>query len=252
MNAAKIFNTRKITGMAILSALAIVLLYIPGLKFPIFPMAPFLEYDACDIPIMFATFSYGPISGLIVTFIVSVIQGLTISSQSGFYGILMHIIATGSFTLSAGFLFAFLKHKKFNQIASLAISMVVGSICWLVVMIFANMAITPLFMKVPFSELMKIMLPAIIPFNLIKASVNGTIGAILYIPLHKSVSRYLDKQVVTEADLALLPPVYQDSVNNTTQNSSDSNNVLNSSQNNTNLENTNLDSKSNDDNSIKD
>ena len=118
-------------------------------------------------------------------------------------------------------------------------------------MIFANMAITPLFMKVPFSELMKIMLPAIIPFNLIKASVNGTIGAILYIPLHKSVSRYLDKQVVTEADLALLPPVYQDSVNNTTQNSSDSNNVLNSSQNNTNLKNTNLDSKSNDDNLIK-
>lgn len=250
MNVAKIFNTRKITGMAILSALAIVLLYIPGLKFPIFPMAPFLEYDACDIPIMFATFSYGPISGLIVTFIVSVIQGLTISSQSSFYGILMHIIATGSFTLSAGFLFAFLKHKKFNQIASLAISTVVGSICWLVVMILANMAITPLFMKVPFSELMKIMLPAIIPFNLIKASVNGTIGAILYIPLHKSVSRYLDKQVVTEADLAMLPPVYQANENNATQDNSESNVVLDSSQNNASIDSIDLDNKSNDDNSI--
>ena len=69
----KIFNTRKIAGMALLSALAIVLLFIPGLRFPIIPLTPFLEYDACDIPIMFATFAYGPVSGLIVTFIVSVI-----------------------------------------------------------------------------------------------------------------------------------------------------------------------------------
>ena len=202
-----LFNTRKITGMAILSALAIVLLFIPGLRFPIIPLTPFLEYDACDIPIMFATFTYGPISGLIVTFIVSIIQGVTVSSGSGFYGIIMHILATGSFSLSAGFLFAFLKKKKLNQILSLAISTVVGSICWVVIMIFANMAITPLFMKVPFSELMKVMLPAIIPFNLIKASANGAIGAILYIPLHKAVSKYLDKKVVTNEDLAFEPPV---------------------------------------------
>lgn len=214
MNAAKFMNTRKITGIALLSALAVVLLYIPGLRFPIFPMAPFLEYDACDIPIMFATFAYGPISGLIVTFIVSVIQGTTISAGSGIYGILMHIIATGSFTLSAGFLFKFLKKKKLNQIASLAIATVCGSLCWLFCMVLANMAITPLFMKVPFSELMKIMLPAIIPFNLIKASVNGTIGAILYIPLHKSVSKYLDKQVVTDEDIANAPPALVDGVEN--------------------------------------
>ena len=215
----KLFNTRKITGMAILSALSIVLLYIPGLRFPIIPLTPFLEYDACDIPIMFTTFAYGPISGWIVTFIVSVVQGVTVSSQSGFYGILMHILATGSFSLSAGFLFAFLKKKKLNQIASLAISTLVGSICWLVIMIFANMAITPLFMKVPFNELMQLMLPAIIPFNLIKASANGVIGAILYIPLHKSVSKYLDKQVVTDEDLAAASQVYDSTQNGQINNS---------------------------------
>ena len=81
-------------------------------------------------------------------------------------------------------------------------------------MVLANMAITPLFMKVPFSELMKIMLPAIIPFNLIKASVNGTIGAILYIPLHTSVAKYLDKQVVTDEDIANTPPALVDEVEN--------------------------------------
>ena len=54
---------------------------------------------------------------------------------------------------------------------------------------------------------MKLMLPAIIPFNLIKATANGVIGAILYIPLHKSVSKYLDKQVVTDEDLATEQPI---------------------------------------------
>lgn len=214
MNASKIFNTRKITGMALLSALAIVLLLIPGLRFPIFPVATFLEYDACDIPIMFATFAYGPISGLIVTIIVSIIQGTTISATSGFYGVIMHILATGTFCLSAGFLFAFFKKKKFNEIAALTIATVVGSLCWLVIMVLANMAITPLFMKVPFKAVMQIMLPAIIPFNLIKASVNGTIGALLYIPLHKSVAKYLDKQVVTEEDIAAAAQAQTDTPDN--------------------------------------
>lgn len=207
MNAKKFFNTRKITGMALLSALAIAILFIPVLRFPIIPLTPFLEYDACDIPIMFATFTYGPISGLVVTIIVSIIQGLTVSANSGIYGVIMHILATGSFCLSAGFLFAFFKKKKFNQILSLSISTFVGSICWVVIMIFANMAITPLFMKIPFKDLMTLMLPAIIPFNLIKAIVNGTLGAILYIPLHKAVAKYLDKPVVTDDDIANEPPV---------------------------------------------
>lgn len=66
---------------------------------------------------------------------------------------------------------------------------------------------------------MQLMLPAIIPFNLIKASANGVIGAILYIPLHKSVSKYLDKQVVTDEDLAAASQVYDSTQNGQINNS---------------------------------
>lgn len=36
----------------------------------------------------------------------------------------------------------------------------------------------------------------------------------MYIPLHKSVSKYLDKQVVTDEDIANAPPALVDGVEN--------------------------------------
>lgn len=201
-------NTKRIAGMALMSALSIILVTL--IHFPIFPATPFLEYDACDIPIMFATLIYGPSAGLIITIIVSIIQGVTVSVQSGPIGIIMHILATGSFVLTCGNLFKFFKKINFNQIASLAISTIVGSLAWLVVMVAFNLAITPLYMKVPFEQLIKLMLPYIIPFNLIKAIVNGTIGAILYIPLHKAVAIYLDEKPITKKAIYYEPPTVEE------------------------------------------
>ena len=63
------------------------------------------EYDPADIPIFIGTFLFGPLSGLCLTLVVSVIQGLTVSAASGPIGILMHFCATGSFVLVAGNLY---------------------------------------------------------------------------------------------------------------------------------------------------
>ena len=75
---------RKLVTMAMLAALSIVLVYV--VHFPIFPAAPFLEYDPADIPILIGTFAYGPVAGIILTVVVSVIQGMTVSASSGFMG----------------------------------------------------------------------------------------------------------------------------------------------------------------------
>ena len=56
---------RKLVTMAMLAALSIVLVYV--VHFPIFPAAPFLEYDPADIPILIGTFAYGPVAGIILT-----------------------------------------------------------------------------------------------------------------------------------------------------------------------------------------
>ena len=51
-------NTRKLTTLAMLAALAIVLVAL--IHFPLVPAAPFLEYDPADIPIFIGTFLFGP------------------------------------------------------------------------------------------------------------------------------------------------------------------------------------------------
>ena len=96
-------NTRKLTTLAMLAALAIVLVAL--IHFPLVPAAPFLEYDPADIPIFIGTFLFGPAAGLALTAVVCVIQGVTVSAASGPIGIIMHFLATGTFVLLAGNLY---------------------------------------------------------------------------------------------------------------------------------------------------
>ncbi|NCA78552.1 MAG: ECF transporter S component, partial [Alphaproteobacteria bacterium] len=91
LNAQK--RTIRLAKMGMLVAISVVLVYF--IHFPIFPAVPFLEYDPADISILIGTFAFGPLAGLGLTVVTSVVQGLTVSAHSGAYGIIMHIIATG-------------------------------------------------------------------------------------------------------------------------------------------------------------
>ncbi|HAB00735.1 MAG TPA: ECF transporter S component, partial [Ruminococcaceae bacterium] len=89
-------NTKKIRRMAKLSmlcALSVILVYF--VHFPLFPAVAFLEYDPADISVLIGTFAFGPWAGIALTLAVSLVQGLTVSAQSGWYGIIMHVISTG-------------------------------------------------------------------------------------------------------------------------------------------------------------
>lgn len=76
-------STRQLVSMAMLGAISIVLVSV--VHFPLIPAAAFLEYDPADIPILIGTFAYGPLAGLLMTIVVSIIQGVTVSAQSGPY-----------------------------------------------------------------------------------------------------------------------------------------------------------------------
>ncbi|MCL2699222.1 MAG: ECF transporter S component [Defluviitaleaceae bacterium] len=169
-------NTRKLTTMGILAGLSVALVFF--IRFPIFPQAPFLEYDPADIPILIAAFVYGPIAGLLVTAVASVVQGLTVSSHSGAYGIIMHIISTGSFVLTAGIIYR-LKHSRTGA----GIAIVCGVLVSAAAMVAANLIITPIYMGVPVEAVKAMLAPVIIPFNLIKSGANGVIAFLLYKPI---------------------------------------------------------------------
>ncbi|HPX70427.1 MAG TPA: ECF transporter S component [Bacillota bacterium] len=173
-------KTKDLAKLGILGAISIVLIAL--VRVPIIPAVPFLIYDPADVPIMIATFAMGPLAGFGLTVAVSVIQG-TLMSTDGFYGILMHIIATGTFVLVAGNIYKRHKTKK-----GAIISLLCGVIAWVAVMALANLIITPMFLGMPVSVVVK-MLGWIVLFNLIKSLLNSAITFLVY----KRVSGILHK-----------------------------------------------------------
>jgi len=165
-------QTVKLAKLGILVAVSIVLVYL--VHFPIFPAVAFLEYDPADISILIGTFAFGPLAGLGLVVVTAVIQGITVSAQSGVYGIIMHILATGSLVLVAGSIYKFNKTKKGALIALIA-----GGLTMTFVMFLANLVVTPLFMGVPRDVVMGLM-PFIVGFNIIKAGINSAVTLLLY------------------------------------------------------------------------
>ncbi len=178
MSVGKVNNIKRMVYISIGVALTVALIYI--LRFPIF--LPFLEYDPGDIPIYFCTFLFGPVTGFVITVIASIIQGITVSSGSGWVGIIMHIFATGAFSLVAGFIY----YRKKN-IYNLLIASIVGSATVIVTMVFWNLIFTPFFMGVDIGSVISI-LPLIIAFNLIKVLINVTLSVILYNTTNKYIT----------------------------------------------------------------
>ncbi|MBE5034807.1 ECF transporter S component [Gallibacter intestinalis] len=173
-------KTVKLAKMAMLVAISLLLV---NIHFPIFPPIAFMEYDPADIPILIGTFAFGPAAGILITVVTALLQGFTVSAASGLYGILMHIIATGTYVLVAGFIYKFHKGKK-----SAVIALIAGTLAMTAIMVPANLTITPYFMGVPV-DAVTALLPFIIAFNLIKAGVNGLITFLVY----KRVSKFLHR-----------------------------------------------------------
>lgn len=161
-------------------AISVALVYL--IHFPIFPSAAYLEYDPADIPILIGAFAFGPLAGIVITIIACGIQALTVSAASGIYGFIMHVIATSTLVIVSSVIYR-LKHTRVGAVIGLAC----GTAAMAVVMMIANHFVTPIFLMVPASVVDPMLLPIILPFNLIKAGANSIITFFVY----KSISKYI-------------------------------------------------------------
>ena len=173
-------STARLAKMAMMAAISCALVLLIRIPFP--PM-PFLVYDPADIPIYITTFAFGPISGLIVTLIVSFIQAFVLGGD-GIYGFIMHFLATGLFAIVAGNIY---RHKKTKKEAIIAIA--AGVIVMTAMMCLFNYIVTPLYMGTPREAVAALIIPAIIPFNLLKGGINGIITFLVY----KRISKFLHR-----------------------------------------------------------
>ena len=174
----RFYKILKPVTLALLSAIGLVLMAI--VRFPLFPSAAFLEYDMADVPVFLATLFFDIPSGLLVLAVISIIQGITVSAGSGWIGIVMHIVATGAFVVALGWITK--NHQDFRHLLP---GHIAGTLVMAVLMCGMNLLFTPIFMGTPVEAVKDMLLPIILPFNLLKGGINSVVSLVLYFPLVK-------------------------------------------------------------------
>ncbi|MEN2984706.1 MAG: ECF transporter S component [Dictyoglomaceae bacterium] len=161
-------STKKLVLVSLFTAISLILSI--TIYFPILPQASYLLYDPGDIPLLIVALYIGVFEGLLATLIVSILMAL-ITGQGGPIGALMHFIATGTLISVAGLFFKRLKN--------LEIPLILGTLSMAGVMSIANLIFTPIYLGVSIKEVLALIVPVIIPFNLIKAGINSFLTYIL-------------------------------------------------------------------------
>lgn len=172
----------KLVATAMMCALAVVMMLI--VRFSLLPNAKFLEYDMGDIPVILSTMLINTPAGFIVLFFVSLIQSLTVSAASSWQGFIMHMCSTGCYIIILRF-FTY-KNDSFKRLVS---GLVTATVALTIIMIPLNLIFTPMYLKVPVEAVEQLLLPAIIPFNLIKGVLNSIIIILIYKPINSILKK---------------------------------------------------------------
>lgn len=166
------WNTRNVALTALFVAAAIATSYI---SIPIFPAAPFLKYDPSGIICLLATLMFGSRIGCIVASLPWIIRAFTNPA-----GALMSLVIGLCGVLVAGLIY----HKSPNK-KGLFVSLTVSAIVSIIVAIVMNLIVTPAFSGVDVEAVLKMIVPILLPFNIIKFVLNGIVAGIAFVPIAK-------------------------------------------------------------------
>lgn len=169
-------DTKRLVTLGMLSALA----YISVVVIRI-PMVSFLSYEPKDVILAISAFLFGPVSGLCVTAVVSLVEMVTIS-ETGWIGLIMNILSSGMFVGTAA-----LVYKRLHTLKGAVIGLAAGTLCMTAMMLLWNYLITPLYMGVPRSTVAAMLATVFLPFNLVKGTINAALTMLLYKPVAKGL-----------------------------------------------------------------
>ena len=167
-------RTKKITTIGMMCAMAMVVNLL--IHFPIIPSVSFLSYDPKDIVIVIAGFIYGPFSAFVMSAICAV---LDIMFRGGtILDILMNMISTCMFACVAGAIYK-KEHTKKGALIGLGSGVLLTTLS----MLLWNYIITPIYFGIPREAVVAMLIPGILPFNLIKYGINAGASLLLYKPV---------------------------------------------------------------------
>lgn len=192
-------RTRKIVVIGILAALAWI---ISEFSFPLLPWAPFLKIDFSDIPVVLGMYIFGPLSGIAIAAVRSLLSYVMTGGEAGFpIGDTAAFIATLSYTLPVYYI---IRNRTANMKTVLMASSA-GTVSLTTILAFLNwLVIAPLYIYVmgfsvgPMREYLTI---SVIPFNLLKGAFVSIVFFALYSKLHVQLDKMRDniEEVILES-----------------------------------------------------
>lgn len=165
-------KTRKLTLIAMFCAIAYVVMVVARI-----PVVLFLKYEPKDVILTIGGFLLGPLASAAMSVVVSFVEMFTVS-DTGIIGFVMNVLSSCSFACTAAVIY-----KKKHTLKGAVIGLVSGCAVMVGVMLLWNYFITPLYMGYPREAVAELLLPAFLPFNLLKGGLNAGFTILLYKPV---------------------------------------------------------------------
>ena len=166
-------TVKQMVLLAMLSAVAYLMVALVRI-----PVVLFLSYEPKDVIITIGGFLLGPMASFVISLVVSLIEMVTIS-DTGPIGAIMNLLSTCTFACTAAFIY-----KKKHTAKGAVLGLLTGSVVLVAAMLLWNYLITPLYMTgTSRADVAALLIPAFLPFNLLKAGLNSAFILVLYKPL---------------------------------------------------------------------
>jgi len=174
-------NTKKLTVAAMFSALAFAVAAIFNIvPIVLVPSLGFLHYDPKDVLIALCGFILGPIYAACTSFVAAVIE-LSVSN-TGLIGAVMNFLSSCIYACSAAIIYKYMRNIYGAMLGLLAATVFTTGF-----MLLWNYLITPLYMGISREAVAAMLIPAFLPFNLIKCGLNAGVCLMIYKPISNTL-----------------------------------------------------------------
>ena len=137
----------------------------------------FLTFDIKDAVMTIGALYLGPLAGLAMSAVTSLLEMFTIS-QTGIDGMIMNFVGSATYTVVAALIYTYRKSLK-----NAVLGLFAATLSMTAVMLAANLIITPGFKGVPVEAVIAMIPTLLLPFNLLKGILNAALVMLLYKPV---------------------------------------------------------------------
>jgi riboflavin transporter FmnP len=190
--------------MALFIAIGVILSFI---EFPLIPGFDFLKYDASAVAALLSGFAYGPVAGCIVGVLIALIHAF----DGNIWGGVMNSCIIIAYVTPASLAYKYIVRRRAGFAPSqtdpadaqttsvpnpktpsalvsniiLIAALLISCALMVAVALGMNLLVTPIYTGLPREAVIGFLIPAILPFNLIKSLLNSFLGFILLKSLHR-------------------------------------------------------------------